>query len=115
MFNLGLKRRIAELEYQLKTANQTVEAYRKRDESIDNNEAVQLDVQSSTFVIDWANMDAFSIERMGDRNCVYTVIGHWVETNGNREIHEWKFYCSKEQHEKLAAEFTNYVNTRSED
>lgn len=115
MFNFGLKARIAELEFQLKSANQTIDAYRQRDESIDNNAEVIADVQSSTFVIDWHNMDAFSIERMGDRKATYTVIGHWVDNNGTKEIHEWKFFCSKDQHEKLAKEFAEYVKSRIEE
>jgi len=66
---------------------------------------VRKDVQSAEFVIDWKNMDAFSIERMGDPKEAYTVIGYWVVENGEKRVHEWKFYCSLEQHNKLAEQF----------
>jgi hypothetical protein len=66
---------------------------------------VRKDVQSAEFVIDWKNMDAFSIERMGDPKEAYTVIGYWVIEGGEKRVHEWKFYCSLEQHNKLADQF----------
>jgi hypothetical protein len=72
----------------------------------EKDEEVRVDVQSSTFVIDWKNMDAFSVERMGEAKEAYTIIGYYAKTeNDVREVAEWKFYCSQEQHEKLAKEF----------
>lgn len=69
---------------------------------------VKKDVQNAEFVIDWKNMDAFSIERMGDPKDNYTVIGYWVVESGEKRVHEWKFYCSLDQHNKLAKEFKEY-------
>lgn len=72
----------------------------------EKEEKVRADVQASTFVIDWKNMDAFSIERMGDAKEAYTIIGYYTHSaDGSREVSEWKFYCSQEQHDKLAKEF----------
>ena len=71
----------------------------------EKDEEIRKDVNSAEFVIDWKNMDAFSIERMGDVKEAYTVIGYWVVEGGERRVHEWKFYCSVEQHNKLAEEF----------
>lgn len=72
---------------------------------VEKDKQIRDDVNSSEFVIDWKNMDAFSIERMGDVKQAYTVIGYWVVENGEKRVHEWKFYCSVEQHNKLAEEF----------
>ena len=66
---------------------------------------IRKDVQSSEFVINWKNLDAFSVERMGDPKESYTIIGYWNTSGGEREVAEWKFYCSQEQHNKLAKEF----------
>lgn len=76
--------------------------------SLEKADAIKADVNSSSFIIDWDNMDAFSVERMGDNSCAYTVIGYYMTDENNvKHIHEWKFYCSHEQHEKLAEEFKN--------
>jgi hypothetical protein len=73
----------------------------------EKSDEVLKDVQSATFVIDWKNMDVFSIERMGDDGKeAYTVLGYWVpNADSTKTVHEWKFYCSLKQHEKLAKEF----------
>lgn len=91
----GLKRHNEQLEADL-------ERLRK-----EKSEEVRKDVQSATFVIDWKNMDVFSLERMGDDGKeAYTVLGFWVPNSDNtKNFHEWKFYCSLKQHEKLAKEF----------
>lgn len=99
--------------------NKRIEALQKRIAELeaDNNrlrteqlEEVVADVQSSTFVIDWNKLDAFSIERMGDVRDAYTIIGYWsTRENGSKTVQEWKFYCSKEQHEKLAKEFEKVI------
>ena len=99
--------------------NKRIEALQKRIAELeaDNNrlrtvqsEEVKNDVQSSTFAIDWTKLDAFSIERMGDVRDAYTVIGYWsTRENGSKTVQEWKFYCSKEQHEKLAQQFEKSI------
>lgn len=91
-----LKERIETLEFKLKQREAEIQKLTQ-----EQADAVKADVKDSTFVIDWVNMDVFSVERMGDHKEAYTVLGHWV----NGEIAEWKFYCSHEQHEKLAKEF----------
>jgi hypothetical protein len=95
------KYRIAELERYTEQLNADLARMRK-----EKSEEVLADVQSSTFVIDWKNMDVFSVERMGDDGKeAYTILGYWVTENGNKVVSEWKFYCSHEQHEKLAKQF----------
>lgn len=78
------------------------------------NKEIVKDVQSSTFVLDWENMDAFSIERMGEKKVAYTVIGYYKTVGTDRIVDEWKFYCSHEQHEKLAKEFNDYIQNRKD-
>lgn len=99
--------------------NKRIAALQKRIEELeaDNNrlrteqlQEIKDDVQSSTFVVDWSKLEAFSLERMGDVRDAYTVIGYWsTRENGSKTVQEWKFYCSKEQHEKLAKEFEKII------
>jgi hypothetical protein len=92
--NNCLKNRVIQLKEQIKQME------------LEKVDAIKTDVNSSAFEINWDKMDAFSIERMGDHNSAYTVIGHHMTDEHNvKHIHEWKFYCSQEQHNKLAQEF----------
>ena len=104
----NLKRRIESRDIQIKHLEEKLAQVQA--EKVD---AIKADVNDSEFVIDWKNMDVFSIERMGDHNAAYTVLGHWIEENGQKVIHEWKFYCSHEQHQKLAKEFKNAPTKQS--
>jgi len=101
------KRTVTKLDQDLQNARATIKSLQA---DLDRcrevkDEKIRKDVQSAEFVIDWKNMDAFSIERMGDPKEAYTVIGYWVVKNGEKCVQEWKFYCSIEQHNKLAEEF----------
>ena len=109
MFNTELKERIKNLQNDIDYRDRMIkslEADLKRLEK-ERNEAVRADVQSSTFVIDWKNMDVFSVARMGEGSAdAYTILGYFLQdADGIKHVHEWKFYCSHEQHEKLAKEF----------
>ena len=42
--------------------------------SLEKADSIKKDVETSEFEIDWKNMDAFSVERMGDNSCAYTVV-----------------------------------------
>ena len=107
-----LEYKIASLENYIASRDRMIESLtadlnRLREEK---EEEVRKDVQSSTFVIDWRNMDAFSVERMGDAKEAYTIIGYYVvNEHSKREVAEWKFYCSQKQHDKLAKEFAEYT------
>lgn len=110
--NTDLQRKITSLEVDISYRDRMIESLtadlnRLREEKTDE---VRNDVQRSTFVIDWRNMDAFSIERMGDVKEAYTIIGYYTkDEHGQRKVKEWKFYCSNYQHEKLAKEFAEYT------
>ena len=103
-----LEYKVASLENDIASRDRMIESLtadlnRLREEK---EEEVRKDVQSVEFVIDWKNMDAFSVERMGDAKEAYTIIGYYVvNENDKREVAEWKFYCSLDQHNKLAKEF----------
>jgi uncharacterized protein Veg len=105
MFNSELKEQIRKLENEIESLKADNDRLRKQ-----KKDAVTADVQSSTFVIDWSNMNAFSIERMGEYAEAYTIIGYWNKNeSGVAYVAEWKFYCSQEQHEKLAKEFADGI------
>lgn len=111
-FSVGEKQRlqndIAERDRMIKSL--TADLNRMRE---DKSDEIKKDVQTSSFVIDWRNMDAFSIERMGDYKEAYTIIGYYgLDEHDRRQVREWKFYCSQEQHEKLAKEFLDYSTGR---
>lgn len=115
MFNLfkvaKLESEIRDLNYEVNRRNENIKLLedRIRRMELEKVDSIKADVNSSDFEIDWKNMDAFSIERMGDNNSAYTVIGYWVIVNNEKTVAEWKFYCSQEQHNKLAKEFRDGV------
>ncbi len=103
-----LKYKIADLERQVTTRETTISQLEFRIKQLEHEkiDAIKADVNSSEFKIDWTKMDAFSIERMGDHQSSYTVIGYYMtDEHKVKHVHEWKFYCSQEQHNKLANEF----------
>lgn len=108
-----LQRQVTSLEVDISNRDRLIESLNADLDRLrkEKDEEVRRDVQSSTFVIDWRNMDAFSIERMGDDGkTAYTVIGYYiVNEHSKREVCEWKFYCSQQQHDKLAKEFSEYI------
>mgnify|MGYP003335055081 CR=1 FL=1 len=75
---------------------------RKQDEDIIK------DCHSAEFVVDWSNcnFNPFSLERHGGEKEAYTIIGYFDKDNN---VAEWKFYCSLEQHNKLAQEFRDGI------
>jgi hypothetical protein len=116
MFNFfkiaELKNTIIDLERRLEGRGLAIATLEERikDMELAKVDAIKEDVNSSEFKINWDKMDAFSIERMGDHQSAYTVIGYYLADEHNvKHVHEWKFYCSQEQHNKLAGEFNNGI------
>lgn len=105
MFNVV---KVKELESQI--AQLKADLKRAREE---NNVKVMADCHASEFVIDWTNMDAFSIERQGGAKVAHTIIGYYNTVNGVRTVDEWKFFCSQEQHNTLAQEFRDAITTKN--
>jgi hypothetical protein len=75
----------------------------------EQDEKIVADCHAAEFVVDWDKMNAFSIERHGGEKEAYTIIGHY-DKDGN--IAEWKFYCSLEQHNKLAKEYASGITKK---
>lgn len=98
-----LEKKVAALEAVIKRHNDDVYA------------AARKDVATSPFTVDFESMNAFSVERMLDNTgaSTKTVIGYFTtdrvaSETGNTEkktVHEWTFYCSHEEHERLVKEF----------
>ena len=61
-------------------------------------------------VIDFDNMDVFSIERNVTDGVGHTILGYWLEDQyGSKSNHEWFLFCSDETHEKLVSEFKKHI------
>ena len=87
-------------------------ALKKANDSI--NEINQKTLASS-FAFDFNLTNAFSIERIVKDNIPVTSIGYFFSKDytANREIGEWFFYCNEQTHEKLVAEFNQYVEKKN--
>ena len=79
---------------------------REFDEIIDNKN------KGCSIVLDFYNVDVFSIERNEGR----TIVGHWITTNEpqKRQIRQWYFDCNTEVHEKLVAEYRDHMKLERE-
>lgn len=86
-----------------------VEAYKTRMES---------EYSTATYSVDWAAMNAFSVERMLENGIAKTIIGYMLtepvvttEGEGSQRVtykdvvREWSLYCSHVEHQRLVAEF----------
>lgn len=115
MFNLSKlaekDRQISRQDLELQSARSMIKSLQADLDRLREEKDIESrsEVQQSKFVIDWDNMDAFSIERMGDPKGNYTVIGYYQTTGNDRVVAEWKFYCSLEQHNELAEEFKKQI------
>jgi hypothetical protein len=101
MFNVD---KVKQLEAQVESLKADLKRARE-----ENNIKVMADCHGSEFVIDWTNLDAFSIERQGGAKVAYTIIGYFAGSGEQRRVEEWKFFCSQEQHNKLAQEFRDGI------
>lgn len=111
LFSFGKDLKIHHLENDLQEARSMIKSLQADLDRVLERKGTEAraDVEGCEFVIDWVNMDAFSIERMGDPKGNYTVIGYYVSEGGNQVVAEWKFYCSQAQHNALAEEFRNQI------
>ena len=65
-------------------------------------------VANCGFAFDFKGFMAFSIERSFKDGREFTSIGYLNHVRGkidDNEINEWVFYCNRETHEKLVADF----------
>jgi hypothetical protein len=75
------------------------------------DDKVVADCHAADFVVDWNNLNVFSVERHGGEKEAYTIIGYFDKDGC---VDEWKFYCSLEQHNKLAQEFRNGITKKAD-
>ena len=73
------------------------------------NEALNDEVRSSEFSVDWQRMRAFSIERMFSSDGLpVTVIGYILESNDKDPCRQWYLHCNDATHRRLVEEFNTY-------
>lgn len=71
------------------------------------------DAAAASMVVDFSNIDAFSVERNVKKGVAQTIIGHWlVDKDGVKSSGEWLLYCSAETHEKIVEEFKKRVASK---
>jgi hypothetical protein len=90
----------------LNEAQETINALKLENERLRN-----ADLASCDFVVNWDNLDVFSIERnIDDDNIPYTNIGYFLLDKDNVKVPcEWILYCTIEQHNKLSQEFLERI------
>lgn len=104
-----LKARIEELEksveYHKDLAQRSVDHVSRLQQSIDDS------ARNATPSVDFDRMEAFSIERIRDKNeAPRTVIGYNKDVSETGAVipGEWTLYCNDEHHERLVREFNEY-------
>lgn len=86
----------------LKSANETL---KQQFESLKSKEDTTVQPMS----IDFNKLDAFSIERNGDKHEPCTIIGHFMtNAEGVKTTAEWYLYCSPKIHNQLVSEFNEF-------
>lgn len=85
------------------------------------NKAVNKDVETAEFAMDFNLCNAFAIERNSKDGKAVTIVGHFLNdpvafTDGNvankQSVKEWYMYCSQEQHNKLVDDFNKAKGAR---
>ena len=75
-------------------------------------------IQSSEFSVDFAEMNAFSIERFVNNNNPCTLIGYFIDEpvvvdgkmmGSNKVLNQWYLYCTQERHSELVVQFNAYM------
>ena len=92
-----------------------VNQYRKELESLRDrikSENIK-QLNSSDCEVDFEKINAVSIERFEKYNQVYTIIGYKDFNINSSKILGWNLYCSYQEHQKLAAEFREYKDKKT--
>ena len=81
-------------------------------------EKINAEMHSSEFSVDFAEMNAFSIERFVNNNIPCTVIGYFIEepvtldekkVASKKVLNQWYLYCTQERHTELVEQFKTYM------
>ena len=70
----------------------------------------QAEAATASMLIDFTNIDVFSVERNVRDNLPNTIIGYWVtDKDGVKSNAEWFLFCSNETHEKIVTAFKKHI------
>lgn len=110
-----LKQEIFVAKGNLKSKKSLLEEYEGRIKTLkaDLESLTEELVSETEFVVNFASMKAFSIERIWDNKTrsYKTVIGYFLTTNNTKEVREWYLFCDLETHNRLADEFKQYMES----
>ena len=96
------------LKFEIDRLNTMVEQLQLENKTL--KDQITNDARSATMVIDFSNMDVFSVERIVGDAGPLTTIGHWVvDADGVKNSAEWVLHCTTETHEKLVGEFKKII------
>lgn len=103
----NLHKEIIELKKEIKDLKENEELYIKDLEYYSDFYANFHGISECEFVIDFSQINVFSIERQPAEEDYpeKTLICYKTE---NSDVEEWEFYCSVDQHNKLVHEFIEY-------
>ncbi len=74
---------------------------------------IREEASTASMLLDFNNIDVFSIERNVKEDVAITIIGHWLlDKDGVKSSAEWVLYCNAETHEKLVADFNKKLQTK---
>lgn len=97
-------RRILDLQDQVRMQQKLAESRLNELNELQNK--IEDSSRSCSVVIDFAFMEAFSIERVNDCNGTRTVIGYVKPIDEDKStVAEWTISCNEALHEELVKEF----------
>ena len=99
--NTNLSVANAELQSKVDALQLQIEEMRKQ---------AQAEAATASMLIDFTNIDVFSVEHNVRDNMPNTIIGYWVtDKDGVKSNAEWFLFCSNETHEKIVTAFKKHI------
>ena len=108
---LDLEKQVQMLDAKMKASEQKLNQYQQKlNECQEKFEQTQK-TDEQDFVVDWAAIKPFSIERCpSDDGGFHTIIGYF---DFEGKVKEWRFFCSLQTHRILAKQFQEYKSSLS--
>lgn len=112
MFNIFSKQReLKNLKAEIKALNNHIKDLDKFIE-LSNKKLID-EVAVQEMIIDFNNIDAFSVERCLRDNVKRTVVGFWLRDVKNvKSQHEWHLECNEETHNKIVNAFKDSMKNK---
>lgn len=112
-----LEDKVSKLNYTIKCSEGAAKDYREKIQELKAeierlNSFNEQKARTTPMQVDFAKMNAFSIERqlVPSGKEPVTVIGYWnLGLPGNNTVGGWLLYCSDETHNRLVEEFNAYM------